>query len=499
MAVARCVRYCGQAVHLASTDIAQAGNCRVAMAAMKALRDPDQLLGEGLAEIRAQFRVPSGFPPEVLAAAERAAQRTPNEHADRTDMGFVTLDPAASTDLDQAFFIEPSGGDLLLHYAIADVAWFVEDGDPIDTEAWLRGTTSYLPDGKAGLYPPVLAENAASLLATGVPGGGPRPAVVFTTRVAKDGAVKLQGVERALVRSRAKLAYDSVQDSDMPAGFGELAARIFAAEEHRGAARIDPPEQEVEAGSGGKFTLQLRPQLLSERRNAALSLASNMAVADALLAAGTGLFRVMAAPDARAQLRLRHTAKAFAMDWPDTVPLDLFERGLDPANPRHAAFMLAVRRAGEGASYRPFTPGIIPWHAAMAATYVHSTAPLRRLADRYVVRAALAVANGQDVPDAVSQAFQRLPAAMARADARDSQIDRAVIDLAEVALLAGREGQSFAAVVTDLGDNGARIQLCDLPVVARVSAKDVMPGAAIKVRLLRADSAMRQLAFERIA
>ena len=36
----------------------------------------------------------------------------------------------------------------------------------------------------------------------------------------------------------------------------------------------------------------------------------------------------------------------------------------------------------------------MPWHAAMSATYAHATAPLRRLADRYVVRATLAIANG---------------------------------------------------------------------------------------------------------
>ena len=63
----------------------------------------------------------------------------------------MTLDPASSTDLDQAFAIEASGSDLLLHYAIADVAWFVEDGGPIDEEAWRRGTTTYMPGAKAGL------------------------------------------------------------------------------------------------------------------------------------------------------------------------------------------------------------------------------------------------------------------------------------------------------------------------------------------------------------
>ncbi|TGS08831.1 RNB domain-containing ribonuclease, partial [Mesorhizobium sp. M4B.F.Ca.ET.190.01.1.1] len=107
--------------------------------------------------------------------------------------------PASSSDLDQAFSIETSGGDLLLHYAIADVTWFVDDGDAVDLEAWNRGQTLYLPDGKAGLYPPVLAEAAASLLPA-----GPRPAVVFAVRVAGDGAVKLDGAERAIIQSRAK-------------------------------------------------------------------------------------------------------------------------------------------------------------------------------------------------------------------------------------------------------------------------------------------------------
>lgn len=460
---------------------------------MKALHDPDCLLRDGLAAIRAQFHVPESFPPEVLAAAETAARRQPSEHADRTDRPFVTLDPASSTDLDQAFAIEAAGSDFVLHYAIADVPWFVADGDPVDTEAWKRGATTYLPDGKAGLYPPVLAENAASLLPD-----GPRPAIVYTVRVAPDGDVRLDGVERAVIRSRAKLAYDSVRDSDLPEHFAALAERVTNAEAARGAARVDPPEQEVERGADGRFVLRLRPLLPSETRNAALSLAANMAVADALLAAGTGLFRVMAPPDARAVERLRRTAQAFGLDWPKAMPLGAFEKTLDPTNPRAAAFTLAVRRAGNGASYEPFKPGTIPWHAAMAATYCHTTAPLRRLADRYVLQAALAVANGKPVPEAVASAFARLPAVMDKAEAAGGQVERAVIDLAETAMLSGREGEVFQAVVTDLGEAGARIQLCDAAVVARVTAHNALPGTRIAVRLLSADPERRQLGFQRV-
>src|SRR5687768_3219191 len=155
---------------------------------MKSLLDPTRALAFGLSRIRAEFQVPAAFPSEVLAAAAAAAARAPADHADRTSTPFVTLAPAASTDLDQAFAIERSGADLILPYATADVAWFVDDGDRlsgdasaealakaeapgeggIDAEAWRRGETLYLPDGKAGLYPPVLSEGAASLLPDGV-------------------------------------------------------------------------------------------------------------------------------------------------------------------------------------------------------------------------------------------------------------------------------------------------------------------------------------------
>ncbi|QNE32348.1 RNB domain-containing ribonuclease [Sphingomonas sp. NBWT7] len=459
---------------------------------MKTLVDPDRALVNGLAAIRREFQVPASFPPTVLAAAEVAVRRPPIEHVDRLDVPFVTLDPATSTDLDQAFWIEPRGGDLLLRYAIADVAWFVTPGDAIDAEAWQRGETMYLPDGKAGLYPPIIGERAASLLP-----GDPRPAVVFVVRVAPDGAAALDGVERAIIRSRAKLAYATVQPGDLPPAFEELARRIAAAEARRGASRVDPPEQQVAADADGGFTLSFRPRLESEDRNAALSLATNLAVADLLLAHRTGLFRTMPEPDAGAVIRLRAIAAATGVDWPADLPLRAFERRLSPANAPDAAMMTAIRRAGSGASYTPFRTGETPWHAAMGATYAHATAPLRRLADRYVVMAALALANGRPVPEPIAAAFETLPPVMARAGARQGQIDRAVLDLAEAAMLRSRIGETFRAAVIDADRGRARIQLCDLPVLARVAADGAAAGDRIMVRLTQADPETRRIDFER--
>lgn len=460
---------------------------------MRSIVDHTHALDSGLAEIRKQYDVPGAFSSEVLAAADSAAQRAPTEHVDRTDWPFVTLDPAASTDLDQAFTIERIGDDLLLHYAIADVAWFVDDGNVLDVEAWHRGNTLYLPDGKAGLYPPMLAEGAASLLPD-----GPRPAVVFHVRLSPAGVPTLDGAERAIVHSRAKLAYDRVQPSDLPAEFDEFARRMNAAAEVRGAGALSPPEQAVERRDGG-YRLEFRPRLASEEKNAALSLATNLAVADAMFAAGTGLFRVMAGPDERALRRLRHTAQAFGLKWGRDQSLEAFSRSLDPNRPTDAAFAMAVRRAGGGADYVTFETGTIPWHSAMAATYSHVTAPLRRLADRYVVQTVLALANGRDVPEPVQAALPKLPATMDRAQAIASRIERAVIDLAEAVTMHGREDEIFNAVVIDDDQDATRIQLCDVAVVAKVEARGVRPGDSLRVKLSAVDLQRRSVDFERVS
>ena len=456
---------------------------------MKTVRDPDQILQAGLAAIRAQYQLPETFPPEVMAEAEAAVKRPLDDHVDRTDMHFVTLDPASSRDLDQAFAIEVRGASSICHYAIADVAWFVDDGGAMDREAWLRGTSQYLPDGKVSLYPQNLSEGAASLLPDVI-----RPAILFSTRVEADGSAHLEGVERVTIRSRAKLGYETVTPADLPDGFEELNRRVALGEKRRGAHRSDPPEQEV-VSHDGHYDLRLSPQQPAEAQNAALSLANNLAVADSLLKARTGLFRVMPEPEGWALKRLRNTAKAMGIDWPKGRDVPDMEQLLDPAVSNEAALLLAIRKASPGASYAPYRTGETPWHAAMAASYAHATAPLRRLADRYVVMATYAVANGKPVPDALISAFQRLPKVMARADALGGNISRAVIDLAETVVLQPRIGETFAAIVTDVDQRGPRIQLCGLPVVSRLKDAEVEAGARIEVRLDEADPETRRIVF----
>lgn len=127
-------------------------------------------------------------------------------------------------------------------------------------------------------------------------------------------------------------------------------------------------------------------------------------------------------------------------------------------------------------------------HAGIGALYAHTTAPLRRLADRFVLDL---VAGGGD-----RDALGRLPDVMAEAGSRASRVERAIVDDMEVRTLEHRLGDRFDAVAIDSDHHGTVIRIADPPIRARVHA-DPAPaeGDTITVRLVRADPASRSLEF----
>src|ERR1700754_1960212 len=102
-----------------------------------------QSLRDGIAKIQSDLKVTAEFPAEVEEAARRAAQAPRLPDLDRTDIPFVTIDPASSMDLDQALHIERDGSGYVVHYAIADVAAFVSPGAPVHPASRARGETLY--------------------------------------------------------------------------------------------------------------------------------------------------------------------------------------------------------------------------------------------------------------------------------------------------------------------------------------------------------------------
>lgn len=469
------------------------------------VRESSAALRAALRQVEEELDLPGDFPAEVTEAAERAAARPELPALDRTDVPFVTVDPEGSMDLDQAVHVERRGSGYVVHYAIADVAAFVRPGDPVDLEAHRRGETLYGADRRVPLHPPALSEAAASLLP-----GQTRPALLWSLTLDAEGTCTDVGLERALVRSRKRWSYADAQqalDAGDPAA-GEVlplvreVGRLRQEQEvARGGVSLPLPEQEVEPTDGGGFRLELRSQLPVEQWNAQVSLLTGMAAAQLMLDAGVGLLRTLPPPDPRDVARLRRVAQGLGIGWPeDTAYADLV-RSLDPGRPAHQAMVVACTRLLRGSGYLAFD-GEVPAeheHSAIAAPYAHVTAPLRRLGDRYALEVCVAVAAGRPVPDWVRTALPELPKTLEASGRRAGAYERAVLDVVEAGLLAGREGEEFGAVVTSVRDDDpARgvVLLAEVGVEAPVAAERPLPlGTEVRVRLETADLGSRKVVF----
>jgi exoribonuclease R len=461
-------------------------------------------LRAGFAAIRTELGIPSQYPGPALAEAGVMARepRLPpdvgHEVVDATDLPFVTLDPFGSTDLDQAMALDRHGAGYRVHYAIADVASFVPPGGPLDLETHARAVTLYSPDLRTPLHPPVLSEQAASLLPD-----GDRPAVLWRIDLDHDGAVLDVDVRRARVRNRAQLDYASVQhlyDSGradqwlvLLREIGELRREIEIA---RGAVDVRVPDQEIEALDGG-FQLVNRVSTPVESWNAQVSLLTGMCAARLMIDGRVGILRTMPAPSPDDLDAVRRTASALAIDWPARLSYPELIRSLDPAVPAHAAFLEAATSLLRGAGYTPFDgeKPTLSTHSAVAAPYAHVTAPLRRLVDRYGQEIAVALCAGREVPEWVQAAMPGLVPDMRAGDQRARTLDRACVDFMEAVLLARRVGEAFSAVVVQRRGDAYAVQLADPPVRARAAGDGLELGERVRLRLAEADPATRTVRF----
>ncbi|MFM9918966.1 RNB domain-containing ribonuclease [Lacisediminihabitans sp. H27-G8] len=446
-------------------------------------------LAERFAQLRAELGLLAEFPAAIEADARSVIAHQVLPEVDSTAIPFITIDPAGATDLDQALHLERSADGYRVRYAIADVPAFVAPNGPIDAEARRRGQTMYAPDGRIPLHPTVISEDAASLLP-----GEVRGAFVwdFTLDAAAD--VIVATVARARIRSIRQCDYAEVQ-REIDAGTAaeslqllrEVGEKRILLERKRGGASLNRADQEV-TEVDHVYRLERRRSLPVEDWNAQLSLMTGMAAAGIMIEGGVGILRTMPAPDAAAIDRFRLQTVALGWQWAPQLAYGEYLRTLDSDDPRQLAIIHAAGSLFRGAGYTVFDGEApkVTLQAAVGAPYAHTTAPLRRLVDRFVLVTCEALVAGHPVPSWVRSALPAIPAVMAASDGIASRLGRGSIDAVEAAVLRGRVGEVFDATVISARKGGGVIQLAD-PAVAAECSGQLEAGSRVRATLVTAD------------
>lgn len=216
------------------------------------------------------------FPPEVLAETEAWLRSPGIDDAallDRAGLPFVTIDGEHSKDLDQALFVQREGDGYLVIYAIADASYYVRPGSALFAESMKRGASYYFPGFSVPMLPRALSEGLISLNPD-----EPRRALLFRHSLDSKGAIIDTKLERARVRSRARLSWRQVQTlidspSTSPLHGTEFEASLFllrdvgrlrmALAAERGLVRYRREEVSIELDGEG-LTFQVMEQVRDE-------------------------------------------------------------------------------------------------------------------------------------------------------------------------------------------------------------------------------------------
>ncbi|ESA33206.1 rnase ii-like exoribonuclease [Leptolyngbya sp. Heron Island J] len=114
--------------------------------------------------------LPRAFPEEVMMAAKALPNRVRKadirKRIDLRDQPTVSIDADGAQVIDDALTLEQlEDGNWLLGIHVADVSYYVPSNNPIDQEAYRRGTSVYLADSPVPLLPPPLSTSLCALLA----------------------------------------------------------------------------------------------------------------------------------------------------------------------------------------------------------------------------------------------------------------------------------------------------------------------------------------------
>ncbi|GAA6762360.1 MULTISPECIES: ribonuclease R [Thermus] len=439
-----------------------------------------EYLGEGDAPeteteaVIAKYGLRAEFPEEVLKEAEAIPLEIPEKELQRRQdfraLRVFTIDGVDAKDFDDAIHIErlPRGYRVGVH--IADVSYYVQEGSPLDQEAFLRGTSVYLPGRVLPMLPERLSNGVCSLKP-----GEDRLTLSVLLDLTEDLEVQRVRFAEGVIRSVARLTYTEVEA--FAEGFGLPEAHAFLAEDLRllldltgrlrakrlaaGALDFNFPEVKVEVEGG---TLHLIPQAEPRARSLIeeLMLLANQKVAEYLVKRGLpGLFRVHEEPLEEAYGKLRLALARLGYTLPEEVSPRALQKVLlkakgRPEEPVVANLVLRSLRLARYAAENLGHFGLSMEH------YLHFTSPIRRYPDLVVHRVLRAALRRTLTPAKKARWLETFPGIAEHASERERKAEAAERELTKYYMAKWAElhvGERFTGKVTGVASFGAFVTL----------------------------------------
>ncbi len=423
---------------------------------------------------------------------------------DLTSLLWCSIDNDDSLDLDQLTACEVlEGGAVRIHVAVADVDALVKKGSAIDAHALVNTTSVYT---SARVFP-MLPERLSTDL-TSLNPGQDRLAIVTEMIVSADASIAQSSVQRALVRNKAKLAYDAL--STWIEGKGALpeAARAVPGLDAQVRTQDDVAQRlrkrrhaqgslELEtfqprAQFDGERVVDIRQQVQNRARQLIeeLMIATNTCTAQYLASGGgASLRRVVRSPER--WLRIAEVARKFGEllpKEPDSLALEAFlarRHAADPLRfPDLSLVIVKLMGSGEYVVERPGGPPI--GHFGLAVRdYTHSTAPNRRFPDLITSRMLKAKLASTQPPYSVAE-LEALARHCTQQEDAAQKVERRVRKSEAALLLESHVGESFDAIVTGHSTSDTWVRIFSPPAEGRLDSDvpDIEVGQQVRVKLV---------------
>lgn len=475
--------------------------------------------------------LPRAFPDETEAAAADAARRMerPGPREDLRDLLVFTIDPADAKDHDDALSLQPvSKGVWEVGIHIADVSHFVEEGSPVDLEAFRRATSVYLVDQVVPMLPHALSSDLCSLKR-----GEDRLALSLFVTLDEQGRVREHRYAPTWIRSHHGLDYGQVQGvlegtssveselDDVLRTLSRLAGVLREKRGARGSLDFDLPEARVELDEEGiPVDIQRVVQLESHRLIEDFMLLANELVAqDAVARALPVPFRVHEPPlkDRLEDLREFLQSVGHSLPKKSLSPRHL-QAVLDrvKGKPEESLVSTVILRSMSRARYDEVNQG----HFGLAsAAYLHFTSPIRRYPDLLVHRVVRrALIGGEAVPESWEESLPEMAEHCSEQERRAQQAERDSIEMKKIEYMRRHLGDEFDGTVAGVTSFGFFVLLDQVFVEGLVHVSNLDDdfytfvqeayalvgertgrrfrlGDRVRVKVARADKEERQIDF----